>query len=146
MQEIYGDELTDALHLEAVTFASEVWVSNAAGRYERIPLPMEAQIAPIMDTLIADIDDDGESDLICVGNLYGAEVETVRYDAGRGCVLLGNGDGSFRALPARRSGLAVRGNAKSIARLEAPGGTPWIVAAVSNGPLQVFELGERLED
>ena len=53
------------------------------------PLPIEAQISPINDLEIIDINNDGILDLICGGNQYDSEVETGRAETGIGLVLMG---------------------------------------------------------
>ena len=49
-----------------------------------------------MDAEIADLNGDGHPDILGIGAIYDAEVETIRYDANYGYVLLGDGSGNFR--------------------------------------------------
>jgi len=46
-------------------------------------------------------------DIITVGNHYGVEVETTRYDAGFGTVLLGDGNNEFKFISPIKSGFYV---------------------------------------
>ena len=69
------------------------------------PLPIEAQISPIKCTVVEDFNNDGFKDLFVIGNHYGVEVETVRYDAGYGAIFLGDGANNFKFLPPNSSGI-----------------------------------------
>ena len=81
---------------------------------------------------------DGQLDLIAVGNYWGAEVETVRYDAGNGLIMLGDGNGSFEAIDIASSGFFAPLDAKDLVLVESNGG-PCILVANNNDELQVFK-------
>ena len=87
--------------------------------------------------MIADLDSDGNVDIAGAGNLWGTEVETSSYDAGNGWLLRGNGSGEFTLVDGRASGLHARGNVSDVRSLNV-GGTPHLVVANVDGPLQVF--------
>lgn len=94
--EIYGSEkLTGATHYEAHTFQSVILKNGGNGNFEIQPLPIQAQFGPTLGIEVFDINNDGHLDVFGVGNVYDAEVETIRYDASKGYVLLGNNKGSF---------------------------------------------------
>lgn len=140
LDEIYSDDrLQKALHKEATTFASAIIINEGNGKFSFHKLPNEAQMAPINDIIVKDLNQDGNLDLICAGNHYGAEVETVRYDAGKGACLLGDGKGGFKALPTSATGFYAQGNAKSLAWLEV-GGTPHVFVGNNRGPMQGYKL------
>ena len=64
---------------------------------------------------MADFDGDGKLDLFLAQNLFAAHPETSRYDAGRGLLLQGNGDGHFTAVPGQESGILIYGEQLSAA-------------------------------
>jgi hypothetical protein len=141
LSRIYTPEkLAKALHLEATWMWSTVLLSRPDGTYEPRPLPNLAQVAPINGIVVADVDGDGHQDLVCAGNNWGAEVETVRYDAGIGCVLLGDGKGGLRPVPPVRSGFTAWGNVKDLVLLRRNGRST-VVVGNNNDRLQAFELG-----
>lgn len=73
------------------------------------------------------------------GNMWGAEVETVRHDAGTGLVLLGDGLGGFRPVPAARSGFFTRGHVKDLALLNSGRDRPpLLLVANNNARVQLF--------
>lgn len=84
------------------------------GRFNIHPLPIEAQFAPINDMVVEDIDEDGNLDILAIGNDYGNETFVGRYDAFNGLLLIGRGDGKFRATSTKTSGFRALGDAKSI--------------------------------
>ncbi len=120
--EIYGQEnLNNAQQNEAKTFASMYVENLGGGKFALHELPKEAQLLPINDLIIEDINQDGHLDIIAAGNLFGMEVETVRPDAGEGLILMGNGKGNFSPLPSAKSGFFVPFDVKRIKSFEYQG-------------------------
>ena len=127
------DELDSALQLEVNTFASCVLLREGDG-FTKIDLPNLAQLSLIRDALPMDLNDDGVLDLVTVGNLFDVEVETTRYDAGMGLVLLGNGDGTFNALPSGESGFRVKKDSRQMAIVETATGKKLVVVNNNDQP------------
>jgi hypothetical protein len=69
--------------------------NNGNGTFTIKELPNIAQKGPTMAFDILDINNDGNLDIIGVGAIYEAEVETIRYDGNTGYILLGDGKGNF---------------------------------------------------
>ncbi len=137
--EVYGEKLNDALHYEAMNFHSCVLLNMGGGQMQIMPLPNEAQIAPINAIVLQDFDGDSKLDLLIAGNLYVSEVETGRADAGRGLYLKGKGDGTFHPASFARSGLRLTGDVKDIVELKnGSGGQKRFLVGNNNGPLQVI--------
>lgn len=142
MEDIFGKEnLEKSLHLMVNDFHSGVLINNG-GKFEFKNLPNEAQFAPVNRILLADLNNDKKTDLIIAGNMYETEVETPRYDAGNGLVLLGNGDGTFKPVNAVKSGFFAPKNVKDMQFVSLADGTRLIVVANNNDALQVFKLGD----
>ncbi len=115
IEDIFGTEkLIQAKHLEANIFESILLLSSSNGKYERKSLNIEAQMSPVNRFVVKDIDGDGFEDIVLGGNMFHTEVETPRYDAGRGLFLKGNGIGEFEALPVLESGIYIPGDVKDI--------------------------------
>jgi hypothetical protein len=120
-------------------FDRSVWIENLGnGKFTLHELPMEAQLAPINGIVAEDLNGDGFTDLLMVGNDYGNEVFIGRLDAALGWALLGDGKGGFRAVPARESGFSVPGDAKALVKLNASSGEARYVASQNRGKLLVF--------
>lgn len=96
MTDIYGDKnIKGATHYFANNFNSLIIINKGNNIFEKINLPINAQMSPTLDFEIMDINNDGFMDIFGIGNIYDAEVETVRYDASKGYVLINNQKGEF---------------------------------------------------
>ncbi len=138
VQDIYGESLSEALHYEADELRSSILI-NDGGKLRLEVLPNAAQFAPNMSILSQDLNEDGNMDLILAGNLYGTEVETVRYDAGVGTVLMGNSEAQFTALSVEKSGFFAAKEVRQLAWLQLANGNKAILVANNNDGLQLFE-------
>lgn len=87
---------------------------NRGNKFERRELPRDAQLAPAFSISVADFDGDGSEDLFLSQNFFANEPETPRFDAGRGLLLKGDGQGGFSALTAIESGIAVYGEQRGV--------------------------------
>ncbi|TXE12721.1 RNA-binding protein [Seonamhaeicola algicola] len=96
--DVYGKEtLESALHLEATSFSS-YFIENNNGNLEFTKLPKKAQFAPTSDAEFIDINNDKTPEIIGIGGVYNAEVETIRYDASKGYILSRNDTNSLNIL------------------------------------------------
>jgi enediyne biosynthesis protein E4 len=129
--------LATATRLEATELASGVFLQQADGRFRFVPLPAAAQLAPIHALTVADFDGDGRADVLAVGNDFGREPTTGRFDGGLGVILTGDGRGGFTALDVAYSGLSVIGEARSALAVPV-GGANAVAVARSEGPLLLF--------
>jgi hypothetical protein len=114
VEEIFGEQLNGFRQLSANFWESTVLL-NRGDRFEIVPLPIEAQLAPAFGVSVADFDGDGVEDIFLAQNFSGTDSDTSRLVAGRGLLLLGNGSGRFRAVSAGESGIAVYGDARGVA-------------------------------
>ena len=97
MNEIYGENnLKKATHYVAYNFSSALLKNNGDGHFKIIPLPKHAQFSPTLSFEIFDVNKDGILDILGVGNVYDAEVETIRYDASKGYLLFGTKEGAYK--------------------------------------------------
>lgn len=130
-----------AIELKAFTFASAIVHNDGRGAFTLVPLPDEAQLAPIYGILPSDVDGDGRLDLLLAGNFDGFKPEIGRASDGRGLVLLGDGNGKFRAATSA-SGFVVPGQARDIQRVRTRGEELVAVARNNDRPL-VFRPTSR---
>lgn len=143
VEDIFGAErLAGTRKFTATELASGVFLnrSDASGvRFEFQALPRYAQMAPINAIVARDLDGDGALDLVCVGNNFGPEPNTGRFDGGLGFVLMGDGQGSFAAVPPAQSGLVVPGDSRAAAAVSLDDGkSVGIVVARCDGPVLMF--------
>ncbi|RNC84253.1 MAG: hypothetical protein ED556_12420 [Winogradskyella sp.] len=121
------DKVDDAVVYEIKSFESIILI-NEDGEFIMKSLPSEGQISPIKSSLVMDVNNDGYNDIITVGNHYGVEVETTRYDAGFGALFLGDGKNNFEFMPATESGVYIPSDSRNINVVENPNGNLFVVA------------------
>ena len=135
-KDIYGeDKLKDAFKLTAHMFESVYLENLGGGKFEVKKLPKIAQMGPTLSTLAKDINGDGNLDIIGIGNIYDAEVETIRYDSNYGYVFLGDGKGNFEYNKERDP--FVDKDAKDITDITINGKSYFMVVS-NNAPLEIF--------
>jgi hypothetical protein len=135
-------QLQQAVHYEADTFASVYLRNDGGGTFTSSPLSNLAQISPLRAIIAHDVDGDGHRDLIVAGNLYDAEPNTPRADAGNGLWLRGDGRGGFAPVPAIESGFLAPRNVAGLGLIRMPAGAAVLVANTGDS-LQVFEIQQR---
>lgn len=140
LPEIFNPDLiNDALHYQVDTFASSIFINNGKGEFTVKELPEEAQISPVKEIVIHDVDEDGKLDMILGGNIYEIHPDVARSDAGNGLFLKGDGKGEFLPVPSIQSGLYANKNVKDLKLMDTPNGKILVVA--NNGDLlQVFSI------
>jgi len=111
------DKVDEAVIYEISSFSSIILL-NDNGKLVLQKLPVYAQISPIKSSLIFDYNQDGFNDIILSGNHYGVEVETTRYDAGMGLVLLGDGKNNFDVMPTIESGFYTPSDSRDITTIK----------------------------
>jgi len=132
LTQIYGDKLTNAAVVEARELRHMLFL-NRGGKFEVVPLPVEAQLAPAFGVAVADFDGDGNDDVFLAQNYFSAQPETLRNDAGRGLLLLGDGKGGLRPVSAAESGIVIYGEQRGCAVSDYDGdGRVDLVVAQSN--------------
>ncbi len=136
MKDIYGeDKLKDAFKLTAHMFETVYAENLGNGSFKITVLPNGTQIGPTLSLLSKDINNDGHLDVLGVGAIYDAEVETIRYDSNYGYVLLGDGAGNFAL--SKEYDPFIDSDSKDITNLKVNGKDYFIVVS-NNAQLEVF--------
>jgi hypothetical protein len=129
------EELSGALLKKAYTFATSLARNNGDGSFTLVPLPVEAQLAPVYGILPSDFDGDGKLDLLIAGNFDGVRPEIGRMNASYGLFLRGDGKGAFTPQSATQSGFFVPGQARDIQRVRTPRGALYVVTRNNDRPV-----------
>ncbi len=130
--------LDDALILKSTLMASVYIENKGSENFVIRHLPVEAQFAPIYGILVTDVNDDGNLDILSIGNSYASETLNGFYDAGIGNYLQGDGAGNFKSATVRESGFFVDGDAKALAKLTLSGGDQLFIATQNRDSIKVF--------
>jgi hypothetical protein len=129
-----GEAAASAIRVGATTFDHTLFL-NRGTRFEARALPRAAQLAPASGPVVADFDGNGTEDLFLSQNFYPTEISTLRFDAGAGLVLLGDGAGGFTPLSVRQSGITVLGDQRGAATADFDGDGRADLAVAQNGTL-----------
>lgn len=134
-----ASELENATILKG-NYGNSSYIENLGnGSFKMHSLPIEAQLAPLNSLILADIDTDGNLDILGVGNDFGNETFIGRYDALNGLFLKGNGKGSFETVPYNTSGLLAPKDAKTIAEVKCATGGSYYFITQNREKLLVFK-------
>ncbi|MDB5224331.1 MAG: ASPIC/UnbV domain protein [Chitinophagaceae bacterium] len=110
------EQLNDAGELKANNL-STIYLENKGNEFVPRQLPAEAQYAPVYAITSADVNKDGNKDLVLAGNNTWTRIKFGRYDASHAVLLLGDGKGNFSYVPQWQSGFNVQGNVRSLERI-----------------------------
>ncbi|MEP0713613.1 MAG: VCBS repeat-containing protein, partial [Algoriphagus sp.] len=133
-----ANELENAQILEANTLESVVLI-NEGNNFSVKSLPRMAQAFPIFSILPIDLNKDGKMDLILGGNQTYARIRIGLMDAGLGLVMIGDGKGNFTPLNPSESGLAIKGDIKSILPVNTEKGIQ-LLFGINQQPLKSYQI------
>ena len=131
-------DLEGALVLEGNYSATSMIENLGEGKFGIMALPVEAQFAPVTGILVDDFDNDSYKDILMIGNDFGNEIFSGRFDAFNGLLLKGKGGMKFQSTPVAEAGFLVPGDARSLVRLVTSAGDPLILASQNRDSLKVF--------
>jgi hypothetical protein len=130
VEQILGGRAGMARVLEADWLSSAVLL-NRGDHFIVVRLPDEAQFAPVFGLGVADFDGDGHEDIFLSQNFFATAPGVSRQDAGRGLLLLGDGQGGL---------VPVSGLSDDFYNFNAERGQ-----LLGRRTGRIFKLGDRLE-
>ena len=140
IRDIFPSEQLEAATVRTATvFASTLLMNTGDEKFNLTQLPVEAQFSPIYSILIDDFNKDGHQDMLSGGNFYGVAPDQGRYDAGYGCLLFGDGTGTFTPVSLQNSGFVVTGEIRQIKSFQTASGETLVMAARNNDTVVVFK-------
>jgi enediyne biosynthesis protein E4 len=111
---VLGDRIPRARELQANSLASMIFF-NRGDHFEAVPLPREAQFAPVFAVCVGDMDGDGCEDIFLSQNFFATPPDMARLDAGRGLWLRGDGTGKLAPVTGQASGVKIYGEQRGAA-------------------------------
>ena len=138
LPEIYGkDKLEKATHFQVNNFKSIALKNKGDRSFEIVDLPIQTQFGPTLGLETHDFNNDGIPDIFGVGNVFDAEVETVRYDSSKGYILLGDEMGNYNYYD--DLSYFNNGEAKTIKKIMINGKVHFLILN-KNSELQILKL------
>jgi enediyne biosynthesis protein E4 len=131
------EQIQKSIKLVAHDFESAVWINEGGKVFSKRKLPMEAQFSPVYAILPDDFNLDGRMDLLVGGNQYRAKPETGIYAASHGLLMIGDGNGSFTAVPSTVSGIKISGEIRSFSAFP-KGKKKFVIVGKNNDKVKVL--------
>lgn len=129
---------------DILNFNSSVYVENLGnGKFSLRKLPVRAQLSSINGTNIQDFNQDGYPDVLMVGNNFGNEQHSGRYDASNGLLLINDKKGGFVA--SWNTGFLVPGDGKALVSFVDHKGQLSLMASQNQGEMKGFRSGLKVE-
>ena len=127
LEELLGKEkLKEAEVRMADYFSSAILINEGNLKYKLQELPWQAQLSPLKDAIVMDVNNDRLPDILCVGNFYENNIQMGRYDADVGTVLLNRGSGRFDYTTL--NGVVVKGEVRHIKEINGLGEKLFLLA------------------
>ena len=123
--------LKDALKLRANMFRS-VYLENKGGSFDLKYLPQYAQISPVFGGATFDYNQDGNLDVMLVGNYGGFKANNSVGNAMQGLILFGNGRGGFETVEKSPLTPGLKGDARAVSSIKIKG-KPVHVVSLNKG-------------
>ncbi|MGN6394474.1 MAG: VCBS repeat-containing protein [Mucilaginibacter sp.] len=130
-------ELARAKKLSINNVKTTLFINNN-GKFTAAPLPVEAQFAPITQIITGDFNHDGFADVLLLGNHSDNRLKVGSIDANYGCLLTGNGKGTFTYITQPESGLSVTDDVKSAIETTIDK-VPYLVIGTVGEPLKFYK-------
>lgn len=137
-------ELKDALVLKIECTETSYFENLGGGNFLRKSLPIQAQFAPVYGMLTDDFNNDGQIDVLVAGNSYATETSTGRYDAMRGFLLTGKGNGNFGEFPMEATGLAADKDVKALVQINLKKGHGLLLVANNNDKSESYIINRKV--
>ncbi len=139
LEQIFSKEQIDQATIkEAKNMATSIIKNEGSGRFSIKSLPWDVQVAPINSIVVHDFDGDKVKDIFLAGNFYGVEPDVGRYDASKGHLLFGVGNGNFKVGNNQDLNLFLNGEVRDMKILNSKNDV--LIIAKNNEPLQFLKL------
>jgi hypothetical protein len=114
LPQILGESINRIPYKEMNTLEHMLFLNTDSG-FDAKPLPVESQFSNVFHSGVADFNNDGNEDLFLTQNFFAVSRDMPRFDAGRGIMLLGDGNGNFNAMSGLESGIRIYGEQRGAA-------------------------------
>jgi enediyne biosynthesis protein E4 len=142
INELFGRDLTQTAEQKLFNYCSSVIAINEGnGKFRVEKLPVWVQLSSVNAVEIADVNSDNQPDLIMGGNMFSFPPQFGRLDASYGHLLINEGNGKFKYIMNKESGMNVRGAMKSLTRVRTTRAS-YFIATVNNEQPVIWTLNK----
>jgi hypothetical protein len=117
-------------------------VNEGKGNFTVKKLPSRVQFSCVCGIICADINKDGNLDLIMAGNNFEFKPQFSRLDANYGSVLLGDGKLGFTWQDYNTSGFVVKNEVKHLKTIKDKDGKTYVISAINNQSPKLFAIND----
>ncbi|WP_299129734.1 VCBS repeat-containing protein [uncultured Winogradskyella sp.] len=143
MDQLFSKDLLDKSIVKSVDVAESVIAINEGnGDFTIKSLPNKVQFSCVCDISCADVNNDGNLDLVMGGNNYEFKPQFSRIDASYGHVLLGDGALNFEWQDYDTSGFFIKGEIKNISPLKDNNGNLFYIVGINNSKPKLLRVNE----
>ncbi len=143
IDELFPKEVFENSILKKSTISSSVIAINeGGGKFTIKELPVRTQLSCICGITCADVNNDGNLDIIMGGNNFEFKPQYSRLDADLGNVLLGDGKLGFTWLDHTTSGFLVKNEVKHLKQFKDRHGNTFVIAAINDDEPKIFKINE----
>ena len=141
VQELFSPQVMEQAIVKTAKYSASLIAFNEGnGNFRIQELPSPVQLSCVCGIQCADVNGDGNTDLIMAGNNYEFKPQFSRLDASYGHVLLGDGTGQFSWQNYAESGLFIKEEVKHLARFQDKNGQAYFIAAINDNAPRVYAL------
>lgn len=134
VKEVFSEEkLNNALQKKVYELASCYFENTGNNTFKKHTLPFGAQVSSVNDIWLEDVNNDGNLDLLLVGNNFEISTQLSRLDASRGVLLINDGKANFTEKKDEKFMLS--GACRSIEKLTIKSETYLIITRNNNTPI-----------
>lgn len=141
IQELFPENIISKSIVKPVNFSESVIAyNNGGGNFTIKKLPSRVQLSCVCGITCADVNNDGNLDLIMAGNDFEYKPQFSRLDANYGNVLLSNGNQDFEWQDYQKSGFFIRDEVKDLKQFADKAGNKFIIAAINENKPKIYAL------
>ena len=143
VDELFPQEIFDNSIMKKSSISESVIAINEGdGQFTIKELPSRVQLSCVCGITCADVNNDGNLDLILGGNNFEFKPQFSRLDANYGNVLLGDGKLNFQWQDYETSGFFIKDEIKHLKAFRDKQGNAYMIAAINDNKPKIFKLDE----
>jgi hypothetical protein len=143
IQQLFSEEKLKSIRVKQVTTSETVLaINDGLGNFKIKALPPRTQFSCVCGITCADVNNDGNLDIIMGGNNFEFRPQFSRLDANYGNVLISDGKGDFNWKDYENSGFFVSEEIKHISKFNDKDGNTFVIVAINNEKPKVFAVNE----